>query len=278
VAESQAPFTTTVLEVSRLTPSLIRIVFGGPAVADYPGLGVGDECLTMEFPDPAGGAEGRWRNYTVRRHAPGRLTVDFVVHQGGAAASWAQHARTGDEVRMVRPRSWYAPPAGTTSRLLAADLAGLPALARLLEGMSADELRATTVVVEVLDRLDAEALPDVGGVRVELVVGSGNGRRPSRLAERLEPFVPDVRGGYVWLSAEAGECRAVRKSLRAVHGYPSEQAHTVGYWRFDSEAWAARFEPLAEEMLGHYHRALEQGFGETVAGERYDAALEAAGL
>ena len=278
MALSQDPFTTAVLEVSRLTPSLIRIVFGGPAVAGYAGLDVGDECLTMEFPDPAGTGEGQWRNYTVRRHAPGELTVDFVVHRGGAASSWAQHARVGDEVRMVRPRSWYAPPAGTTTRLLAADLAGLPALARLLEGMTPGELLGTTVVVEVLDRLDAEALPDVPGVHLELVVGSGNGRRPSTLAQRLERFVPDVRGGYVWLSAEAGECRTVRKSLRGVHGYPTDQAHTIGYWRFDSEAWAARFEPVAEEMLGHYHRALEEGFGETVASERYDAALEAAGL
>lgn len=278
MAEPGAPFTTTVLEVSRLTPSLVRVVLGGPDVQAYPGLGVGDECLTMEFPDPAGSDEGQWRNYTVRRHEPGRLTVDFVVHRGGAASAWAQHARVGDEVRMVRPRSWYAPPAGTTTRLLAADLAGLPALARILEQMTSSELLSTTVVVELLDRLDAEALPDVPGVHWELVVGSGNGRRPSALAERLRPFVPDAEGGYVWLAAEAGECRTVRRFLRGDHGYPVEAAHTVGYWRFDSEAWAARFEPVAEELLGHYLRALEQGRTDTEASELYDAALERAGL
>lgn len=278
MAESEDPFTTTVLEVSRLTPSLVRIVLGGPDVRAYAGLGTGDECLTMEFPDPAGSAVGQWRNYTVRRHGPGRLTVDFVVHEGGAASSWAQHARVGDEVRAVRPRSWYAPPAGTTTRLLAADLAGLPALARILEQLPPHERPGTTVVVEVLDRLDAEALPDVPGVRRELVVGTGNGRRPSTLAARLAPFVPDARGGYVWLSAEAGECRTVRRSLRNEHGYPTEAAHTVGYWRFDSEAWAARFAPRSEELLAHYHRALEQGLTDTEASELYDAALERAGL
>lgn len=271
-------FTTTVLEVSRLTPSLIRIVFGGPAVDAYEGLDVGDECLTMEFPDPDGSDEGQWRNYTVRRHEPGRLTVDFVVHEGGAAASWAQRAQVGQDVRMVRPRSWYAPPAGTATRLLGADLAGLPALARILEQVPPSELPGTTVVVEVLDRLDAEALPDVPGAHVEVVVGSGNGRRPSTLAERMRPFVPDVEGGYVWLSAEAGECRAVRKYLRADHGYPTDRAHTVGYWRFDSEAWAKKFEPVAEEMLAHYYSALDEGLSDEEASERYDAALERAGL
>src|SRR5690349_196344 len=95
-----------VVEVADLTPGMRRIVFGGDGLADYASTGVGDEYVRLLFPTDPGerptlpGIAGQHldyssidvnqlRCYTVRGFEPGRVTVDFVVHEGGVAASWA---------------------------------------------------------------------------------------------------------------------------------------------------------------------------------------------
>lgn len=283
MAEHEGAFTAEVVAVSPLSTSFIRVVFAGPQVAAYQSLDVGDECLTMRFPALAGSAEaargdGAWRNYTLRSVDEGTLTVDFVAHEGGAAATWALSAAVGDVVPMTRPRCWYHPPAGTRNRLLAADLTGLPALSRIVEGLAQEDLARTVVVVEVLHVDDVATVPQRPGLRIVPIVGSGNGHGRGVLAERCQEFVPDVDGGYVWFSGEAGECRTIRKHVRSERGYATAQAHCIGYWRFDAERWTEKFAPRSAELLGYYERALAEGRSLDEASEDYDAALERAGL
>ncbi|MFB9378723.1 siderophore-interacting protein [Kineococcus gynurae] len=279
--EYDGTFEAVVAEVGHLTPSLLRVVLAGPGVAAYRGLDAGDECLTMRFPDvdPAPGSDGwAWRNYTVRAKDATSLVVDVVLHEGGSASTWARSAQVGDTLVLARPRSWYAPPAGTTARLLVADMTGLPALARIVESLSPAEAAATTIVVELLTARDVDALPHRPGLRIETFVGPGARGGSGSLALRCAPFVPPVEGGYVWFAGEASESRAIRKHLRGDRGYATAQAHCVGYWRRDAEAWLARFAPRAEELLAHYEAALARGEGWEAASEAYDTALERAGL
>lgn len=265
-----------VRENSRLGPNVVRIVLDGGDLPRYPMLDVPDEAVALYFPSgdaPVG------RNYTVRAFDPGtaRMTVDFVLHEGGVAAQWALGATPGDRVRLARPRSWYRRPADSRWQLLVADLTGLPALARILEGC--DGTVATRAVVEVLDDADLATLPGATppGVTMEVLRG-GNGVGPSALVERACAVEPPDEPGYLWFAGEAGGARQIRKHARHVWSWTTDRMDVIGYWRLAAERWNARFAPVSTELLAVYQAVLDNGGSDKEAGEAYDIALEQAGL
>jgi NADPH-dependent ferric siderophore reductase len=273
-ADRLDPFAAEVLSAEPLTPSLLRLVLGGGDLAGYPPIGLPDESVALYLPCDGGTVA---RNYTVRAVDPdaGRMTVDVVVHEGGIAATWAAAARPGDALRLSRPRAWYRPPAGTRWQVLAADLTGLPALARILEEGVAGV--ATHVVVEVLDEGDLAVLPEAPGVTVDAVVGAGNGVAPSVLADRVCAR-SGPGAGYVWFAGEAGESRRVRKGVRSGWGWPADRLDAIGYWRGDAERWAERYRAVADRVGTVYQAALDEGRSQKEAAELLDIAYERAGL
>lgn len=147
-----AVYTAEVVATEDLSPTLRRVVLGGQGLAGYRTTGVGDEYIRLLFPaegtkEPvlptitAGALDygsidlNLLRTYTVRRFDAdrGQVTVDFVVHGHGVATTWARRAIPGDLVGLNSPTGLYDPPADLAWQVLVADLAGLPALARLLE-------------------------------------------------------------------------------------------------------------------------------------------------
>ena len=285
-----------VVENTELNPRLRRIVFAVPdlAVLELPDLA--DEVVGIYFPTAGGGRlpamenrDGVWgyydqetppegRNYTVRSvdRTANTMVVDFVVHDHGVATLWAQGARVGDEVGMSHARGWYRPEVTTEWQLLVADLAGLPALARIIEGLSAQA--RVTAIVEVVDESDLDYLPRRDNVDLTSLVGSGNGYGDSRLCEAVERFGHPEGRGYCWFAAEAKASRAVRKHFRKQFGWKADQCDIIGYWRFDGEAWAKRFEQVGGELYAVYAAALAEGKSEKMASEIFDDALERAGL
>jgi NADPH-dependent ferric siderophore reductase len=270
--------TAQVQTVRALGPHMIRIVLGGGDLARYVPVGVPDEAVALWFPatDPDGEPIGR--NYSVRAFDTARaeMTIDFVVHDGGVAAQWAARAAPGDEVDLSRPRSWYRPSPDTRWHLLVADLAGLPALARILE--ERDPAVPAHVIVEVLDERELAMLPAAAGVTVEACTGTGNGVAPSVLAARVRAHPLPTGPGYAWFAGEASEARQIRKLLRADHGWGRDQVDAIGYWRVDSERWLRHYERVQNELIAVYQGALEAGRSEKEASELYDDALEQAGL
>jgi len=270
--------TAEVQAVRALGPNMIRIVLGGGDLAGYVPIGVPDEAVALWFPGPDPAVEPIGRNYSVRAFDAARaeMTIDFVVHDGGVAARWAVQAAPGDRVDLSRPRSWYRPSPETRWQLLVADLAGLPALARILE--ERDPAVPAHVIVEVLDERELAMLPAAPGVTVEACTGTGNGAAPSVLSARVRAHPWPAGPGYAWFAGEAGEARQVRKFLRADHGWARDQVDAIGYWRVDSERWTARYERVQDELIAVYQGALDAGSSEKEAGELYDDALEQAGL
>jgi NADPH-dependent ferric siderophore reductase len=285
-----------VVDNIELNPRLRRIVFAVPDLAALELPALADEVVGIYFPAPGErrppameNRDGVWgfydvqtqpegRNYTVRSVDPGAgtMVVDFVVHDHGVATLWAQRARAGDEVAMAFARGWYRPEPTVDWQLLVADLAGLPALARIIETMSA-QARATAIV-EVVDPSDLDYLPRRDNVELITLVGSGNGYGESRLDRAVERFEhPDGRG-YCWFAAEAKASRAVRKHMRKQFGWKTDQCDIIGYWRFDGEAWAKKFEQVGQELYSVYADAIAQGKSDKVASEIFDEALERAGL
>jgi len=285
----------TVTHVSVLSPRLRRLVLavpelaklGLPAVADaavgiyLPGHGQRAtpdmQCVdgVWTYHDPETAPAGR--NYSVRFHdaEANLLTVDVVLHTHGPGTEWARNVDVGDSVVLSHARAWYRPEPAAEWQLLVADLAGLPALARVIA--ESDPATRLLVIVEVLDETDLDHLPMPSHVTVVPAVGTGNGHPISRLAELVARQELPPGRGYCWFAGEAAQSRTVRKHLRA-NGWTAEQFDIVGYWRFDSETWDRKFAEAEEDLVAVYTNALAEGKSDKVASEEFDEALERAGL
>ncbi|MFW0787670.1 siderophore-interacting protein [Gordonia sp. CPCC 206044] len=285
-----------VTEVVDVNERLRRVRFEVPDLPDLGLPGQPDEAVGIYFPRPGEQTvppmqfrNGAWahhdvtpapegRNYSVRRvdHHTRSMSVDFVVHSRGPATLWAQHAAPGAQVVMAHARGWYRPPVATAWELLVADLAGLPALARIVEEHPAPErLRA---VVEVVSDDDLDYIDDHFGIDVTALVGSGNGTGPSRLGDAVADIELPAENGYCWFGAEAAQSRAVRKHLRHHHRWGRDAYDIIGYWRFDGELWGRRYAEHGEELFAVYQGAIAAGKTEKEAAEEFDEALERAGL
>ncbi|HKU36107.1 MAG TPA: siderophore-interacting protein [Paenarthrobacter sp.] len=247
-----------------LTPGMVRITFGGPGLAGFETTGVGDEYLRVFLPDPgdhearlpistgdswdweAGVKPSAMRTYTVRSvdAAAGTVDIDFVVHDGGLAASWAQRAQVGDVVGLNSPTGLYEPPGELQWQILLADATGLPAVARLLE-LTPPGIR-TRVLIELEDPSHQQELNLGAGTEVAWIHG-GNGHSQSRLDEVLRSMELPGGVGYIWVAGEAKVLRSIRKYLRHEKKLTPESYKLIGYWTDKSEAWEERWENLDAE-------------------------------
>ena len=288
-------FRAEVRSVVALTPTMIRIVFGGEDLRRFVSSGDPDERLVVVLPrpgerhtpDPVRQSDGTLdypaddepevRSYTVRRFDPEKpeLVIDFVRHVGGAAATWASQTQTGDVVYLSPAKGWYSPPADTTWQLLLADLTGLPALGRILEELPAG-MRAITVA-EVATEADRQTFNSAATVSSQWLV-AGNGHESSRLFEVLKQIEFPSGPGYIWFAGEAADSRTVRKYVRRELGWTTDRFTIIGYWRHDQERWLARYEPLEETLEKVYTDAVAKGLSEGDALDVYEDALEKAGL
>ncbi|MEV7797873.1 siderophore-interacting protein [Microbacterium foliorum] len=283
--------------VRRLSPGMVRIVFGGDGLDGFVSTGIGDEYFRVFFPAegqhepnlPFPTEDGYWdfaegvepapmRTYTVRGWdaEAAELTIDFVVHDGGVAAAWALNARPGDVVGVNTPKGLYDPPAEIEWQLLIADATGLPAAARLAENAPAGV--RTRVVLEVSSPEDELNFSVAEGVELHWVHG-GNGHAPTRIEEILRASELPSGPGYVWVAGETKATRGVRKHLRHELKLPASAYKVIGYWTENAEAWRERYDSLDE---GTHARLMAMWDDDTRPAEdieeAYEAELEKLGL
>lgn len=283
--------------VRRLSPGMVRIVFGGDGLDGFVSTGIGDEYFRVFFPAegqhepnlPFPTEDGYWdfaegiepapmRTYTVRGWdaEAAELTIDFVVHDGGVAAAWALNARPGDVVGVNTPKGLYDPPAEIEWQLLIADATGLPAAARLAENAPAGV--RTRVVLEVSSPEDELDFSVAEGVELHWVHG-GNGHAPTRIEEILRASELPSGPGYVWVAGETKATRGVRKHLRHELKLPASAYKVIGYWTENAEAWRERYDSLDE---GTHARLMAMWDDDTRPAEdieeAYEAELEKLGL
>jgi len=294
-----------VTRTRRLSPGLVRITFAGEGLADFSSSGVGDEYLRVFFPHgedrtqvslPYVTENGGWdwhegeihapmRTYTVRDHRPdaGEVDIEFVVHEGGVAASWALAAGPGDVVGLNSPTGLYEPPSDLEWQLLIADQTGLPAAARLLAQAPAGV--RTRVVLEVPDADHRIEIPTGEDIEVRWVHG-GNGHGPSRLDEIVVTALAaadtsgeqGLSGGYVWVAGETRCLRTVRRHLRHTLGLPAERYKVIGYWTERAEEWRERYEALDEATKGELMALWDDDRDRDEIEDDYVQRLEALGL
>jgi NADPH-dependent ferric siderophore reductase len=287
----------SVVETVQLNKRLRRIVLEVSELDRLQLPKAGDAAVGIYFPDanrpkrppPMECRDGVWgyydattappgRTYSIRNHDPiaNRINVDVVLHGHGVGSTWAQTAAVASEVVVAHARSWYRPGPTTDWQLLVADLAGLPAAARIVEELAPDN--EAIAIVEVAEEADLEYLPHRTNVTVIATVGTGNGDGESVLAQLVAAQPLPSGRGYCWFAGEAGQSRAVRKYLRGRHHWDAAQFDILGYWRRDSEAWDKRYAPVASDLFAVYEKALADGKSDKLASEEFDDALEQAGL
>ncbi|GAA1384643.1 siderophore-interacting protein [Pseudonocardia kongjuensis] len=241
-----------VLERVQLSPHLVRIVAGGPALADAAesaAKGHTDTYTKMLF-RPAGSdlvppydlAALRerlpveqlpsTRTYTIRRFdlAAERIWIDFVVHgDAGIAGPWAASAQPGDPVVLGGIGSGYAPDPGADRHLLAGDEAALPAIASALEAMPADA--RGTALIEVgtaADELDLVA-PD--GIEVRWLHRGGAGAGTSTvLVDAVRALDRPAGDVQVFAHGERGAMKALRPYLTDECGIDRSRLSLSAYW------------------------------------------------
>jgi NADPH-dependent ferric siderophore reductase len=206
-----------VLRRTRISDHLVRLVVGGPGLADFTSTGVPDEWVGLVVP-----GQFQSRYYTVRSWEAGELTVDVVLHEEGLVTEWADRDCVGDTVTISEPKGSFAMPAEATWLILVGDLTAMPAMARILETTDVP----TRVWAEVPDAL-GDYLPR--GATVEWLEQPADGG--SRLAAVVEGIDWPEGDGYFWMAGESAQMRAIRKHLMRERRLPSTAYDVMGYWR-----------------------------------------------
>jgi NADPH-dependent ferric siderophore reductase len=260
----------SVVESGSVNPHFTRVLLDVPDTKRLnlpPGA---DTAVGIHF---GGSHTAPGRTYTVRRddRPNGRITVDILMHGDGIGTGWASHVSAGDKVILAHANSWYRPPETTAWQLLVADMAGLPALARILD--EAPRM-PTMVIVEVVDQSDLAYLPNRPDVHTVPLFGTANGA----LAARVAAYARNDNAGYCWFAGEAREARLVRKYLRRELRWEMSQLDVMGYWRRHSADWDTQFAVVGADLYSVYTAALDDGKSAKDAMEVFDEALEQAGL
>jgi NADPH-dependent ferric siderophore reductase len=238
-----------VVQVRRLTPSMVRVVLGGDGLAEFTPTPFTDQYVNALFPNP-GSERPAGRRYTIRAWDPEtrQVTIDFVVHGDvGFAGRWADRAQPGDQLEIVGPTGAYAPDPAADWHLMVGDESALPAIAASLEAVPSGR---TVLAVVVVDGPDHELeLTCPGDLDLTWVHRTGE---PEQLVRAVEALVFPGRRADVFVHGEAAEVRAVRRHLLADRGIPRDGASISPYWRrtMTDERWReVKREWLSEQEL-----------------------------
>ncbi|WP_424973559.1 siderophore-interacting protein [Dinoroseobacter sp. S124A] len=242
VAKRPGPRILTVTRAGRLTPNMIRVVFAGPELDDFPEGREGANCKLL-IPEPgetrdafaarlsAGPAPVK-RTYTVRAYDAARqeLSIDFVAHgDEGPASRWASHAQPGDFLGFAGPSTpklthfeadWY---------LVAADPSALPVAAAALEAMPRDA--KGVAIFEITAPEDRQEIDMPAGIEAHWLVHPD----PHSASTAQEDLIRslDWPAGRVQtcIAGESGVIRALRAFLAQEKALPRKDTYISGYWK-----------------------------------------------
>jgi NADPH-dependent ferric siderophore reductase len=227
---------TTVTDVSWLTPSMVRVVVGGPALEGFAVGSFTDHYVKCRFAE-------KTRSYTVRAWDPERrlLTLDFVVHgDRGIAGPWAAQAQPGDTLEIMGPGGGYAPAPEAAWHLMVGDDAVLPAIAVSLSRVPAGV--PVFAVIEVDGPEHQQPLSSPGSIDAVWVHrGSGSCRDPAVLLEAVRALALPAGVGQAFVHGEANAVRVIRRHLVLDRGLPATALSASGYWKLrrTDEEWRA---------------------------------------
>ena len=218
----------TVLESSRVSPNLQRLVLTAPELSSF-------ECLPgqdiMLLVDTDGGRPVR-RRYSIRAldRDQQRLTLDIVRHAGGGPGEqWVQAAEPGTTVEGIGPRGKISPDPDADWHLFIGDESALAAIFAMTQSLPAEV--SATVILEVPEPADEQELDP--RATVELTWLPRLGARPAGEAGGLAEAARsvEIRGDrpHVYLIGEARVVLALREILEQ-RGIDPARISPKAYW------------------------------------------------
>lgn len=265
----------TVLRRTLVTPRMVRVTLGGPNLEGFESH-LPQEHVKLVFPDEDTGITRHptqdgthldWprpfpptRDYTIRRYdaAAREVDLDFVVHEGGRASTWAQTAEVGSTIWVAGPRPDLVVPPEFGFHVLLGDETALPAIGRWLEELPQDA--RGIAAVEIHDDAERQDLRVPAGVSLHWL--SRDGRRAgstSLLGDFAASLVlPEDEHVYVFAQGEAGCIKPVRRWARSL-GFAKHNSDIGGYWKAGKDsgvptALSARIANEARHRLDHLLR------------------------
>nr|WP_318384326.1 siderophore-interacting protein [uncultured Enterobacter sp.] len=232
----------TVLRVERISAGFQRIVLGGDALAGFSSKGFDDHTKIFfaqpgqTFLPPTLTDDGIvWPNdvrpmardytplYDEARH---ELALDFFIHDGGVASSWAMQAKVGDTLTLGGPRGSLVVPEDYAWQFYACDESGMPALRRRLEGLSRLAVRPdVTAVVTVADAACKDYLAHLEGFNIEWIVGHSE----AALAARLATVQVPSEDYFLWITGEGKVVKNVSQVFET-DAIDPQLLRAVAYW------------------------------------------------
>lgn len=249
---SRTPFDALVRERLVLGEHLVRLVLEAPEGFDS--TGVPDEWLALTVP-------GQFQNryYTVRSMTGGRLTLDVVVHEHGLVTEWAQTDCVGDRVGLSAPKGSFELPPDAGWVLLAGDLTGLPAMARIAESLG-------SLRVEIHAEVPDGPLPDYVAAPVTWHAAPSGTSDLAAIVRGLDwPQGP----GYFWMAGESAQMRDIRRHVRHDLGWDNRHYDVMGYWSASRGRQVRAVDPAPI-----YARGKAMGRSDEQIWADYDAARE----
>lgn len=240
-----------VVERTRLTPHLLRIVAGGPGISAVEDKGFTDAYTKMHFAPAEAGLTPPYdmeelrerlpiellpstRTYSIRRFdlEAGQIWIDFVTHgDEGVAGPWAMNAQVGDPVVLVGIGGGYAPDPEADWHLLVGDESAIPAIAAALEAMPTDAVG--TVFLEVQNESEQLELTVPDGIEVHWVHrGASEAGTTTLLFDAVRSL--EWREGRVQVFAhgERGAMKQLRPHLVDERGLDRTQLSLSAYWAY----------------------------------------------
>lgn len=239
-----------VRRVEDLTPRMRRFVLGG---TELEGMEIDEPAASVRLLiPPAVGAALEMPNWTgnqfeladgdrapIRTFTPRHLdveaqdlTIDVVMHAGGAASDWAVNASVGDEVAVSGPGRGYEIDTGASSYLLAGDETAIPAMAQLLETMPAT--MPVRVIVEIASAKARLPLPPHPNCETEWIENDDGAPPGTALVDAVVAI--DDMPSAVWVAGEAAAVQKIRKHLFDERGMSRSEATVRGYWKHGRSA------------------------------------------
>lgn len=210
----------TVVQVEQLAPDFVSVTFEGESLADFVSSSYDDHVKFVQQI----GDERVMRDYTPRHYdrAARQLTIEFALHEQGAASDWARDVAVGQPAVIAGPRGSMIIPMDYEWQLLAGDDTALPAIRRRLEELPAG------VNVQVLVTGPAAAQLDfTSAATVELRIVPD----AAALVQALRDLALPDGDGFVWFAGEAAVAKQVRDIVFVEKAFPRQAARISAYWK-----------------------------------------------
>ena len=174
------------------------------------------------------GSRPKIRTFTPRYFEANQLTLDVVIHEGGAVSEWLGSAVPGAWLAVSGPGRGYKIDYDAPAFLLAGDETAIPAISQLLEVLPS--ATPVQVIVEVAHEGDFPSLPTHPMAEIRRLRRTG----PAAPGEALVPAIEAAdleRGVRIWCAGEAAAMHRVRNLLFKERQLLRSQATVRGYWK-----------------------------------------------